>query len=357
MRQDHPLAITRRRLLAACLGGLAAGALPAWAAPGGKRHISYYDGQVQIDVPQHIRRIATNWEAVNSILVMLGYGDRIVITTPFARRIPLFRRAVPGIEKVPLATLGSGHDINVEQILAAHPDIFFTGPGVPQAVLKHFTEAGIAVAQFKAQSIKAIAERTRIMGEILGLDAQIIATDYLGYFARQMVRVSQGLVKVPVGERVKIYIASNSPLRTSSRPSLDQDWMDLAGAVNVAEKWGLGGPSYGGANTGVEAVLAADPQVILCLNAADMAKIRDSPQWRQVAAVRDGRVYAVPKGLFPWSRESTEVVLMFPWLAAKLYPEAFADFDIKAETRAFYKRFYRLALTDADVAEVLEPKA
>ncbi|WP_347265163.1 hypothetical protein [Nitrobacter sp.] len=45
----------------------------------------------------------------------------------------------------------------------------------------------------------------------------------------------------------------------------------------------------------------------------------------------------------------------FLWLAKLLCPDAFTDIDMVAETRASYRNFYRIDLSDDEVKEFLSP--
>ncbi|MCH1932854.1 hypothetical protein L9G16_22180, partial [Shewanella sp. A25] len=74
-----------------------------------------------------------------------------------------------------------------------------------------------------------------------------------------------------------------------------------------------------------------------------------------VKAVKQQRVYANPRGLFWWCRETSEEALQFLWLAKVLYPSAFADIDIRQETHDFYQQFYDIDLSDADITAFLAP--
>ncbi|HBN6514913.1 TPA: ABC transporter substrate-binding protein, partial [Escherichia coli] len=67
------------------------------------------------------------------------------------------------------------------------------------------------------------------------------------------------------------------------------------------------------------------------------------------------RVYVNPKGMFWWCRETSEEALQFLWLAKTLYPARFADVDIRKETREFYRQFFGLTLSDAQMSDVLNP--
>lgn len=317
-----------------------------------RREVVYY-GDQSVSLPSRVTRVATNWEAQNSILAMLGYGDRIVATTRIARSMPLMQKFVPTIHDAALTTLGDG-TVNVEELMVLRPDILFSSRALPEAVSAQLRGAGIAVASFRSNSLDALVERVAITGEMLGPDASEIARKYRHYFDDNRRRVAERLEKVPPDRRVRVYLASGEPLATSGRPSLNQDWMDLGGAINVAESW-FGDMPYASGTASLEDILAANPAVIISMDARDAEEIRASPQWRNVKAVREGRVYANPRGLFWWCRETSEEALQFLWLATTLYPEVFADIDMREETRRFYRDFYRIDLTDAEITEFLNP--
>ncbi|REG35260.1 iron complex transport system substrate-binding protein [Paracoccus versutus] len=170
--------------------------------------------------------------------------------------------------------------------------------------------AGIAVASFRSNSIDALVERVLITGEMLGPDALEVARRYQGYFDDNRRRVAERLEGIPPDRRVRVYLASGAPLSTSGRPSLNQDWMDLGGAINIAESW-FGDMPYASGIASLEDIIAGNPDVIISMNAEDAEEIRTRPQWRNVKAVREGRVYANPRGLFWWCRGTSEEALQF----------------------------------------------
>lgn len=322
------------------------------------RTVRYYDDR-ELTLPGTISRVATAWEAQNAVIAMLGFGPAIVATTRFARDMPAMRDLIPGIEGKPLALTGSG-DLDIEGLLHLKPQVLFTTRPPPPAQAAQLARAGIAVATFRSNSIAALVERTRITGEILGGVAVDRARRYQARFDDNVARVCQALAGLPAERRIRVYHAVGSPLSTSGRPSLNQDWMDLAGVDNVAEHWfdsGGSGSSRGpaAATVSIEQVLAADPDLIIAMRASDAEAIRQDPKWRRLRAVRDGRVLANPRGLFWWGRETTEVALQFLWLAKVAYPALTADIDLGAETRRFYADFFGLDLDDRQLNEFLSP--
>lgn len=324
------------------------------ASAAATRTINYYSDR-QVVVPQTVTRVASAWEAQNSIIAMLGYGPQIVATTRHARDMPAFRKFLPGIKDVPLAGNGSG-DLNVEELMRLRTQLLFVSSPPAPAQAAQLQRAGIAVASFRSNSISALVERTLISGRILGPDAEVKALRYKAYFDDNVARVGKALATIPSKQRVSLYHSVSGALRTSGRPSLNQDWMDLAYVRNVAEEWfSTKGPSS--SDVSIEQIVAADPDIILTMLPADAQQIRTDPRWRQLRAVKSGRVYTNPRGMFWWCRETSETALQFLWLAKLAYPEQMKHIDMRAETRRFYQEFYGYRLSDTEIDEFLTPSS
>ncbi|MCW9689006.1 ABC transporter substrate-binding protein [Proteus terrae] len=214
--------------------------------------------------------------------------------------------------------------------------------------------ARISVALLKSGSMDALLERTLITGEILGSSSHQLAKDYLAYFQRNKKLVKNAVNEISTYKPMKVYHAFGSPLRTSGAPSLNHDWITLAGGVNVAEHWFDNVPSRAG-DVSLEQVIHANPDVIVTMYARDTEIIKNTPEWQSITAVREGRVYTNPKGLFWWCRETTEEALQFLWLATVLYPEQTKHIDISKETQQFYKTFFNITLTDQQLKHILKP--
>jgi iron complex transport system substrate-binding protein len=99
-----------------------------------------------------------------------------------------------------------------------------------------------------------------------------------------------------------------------------------------------------------------NPDVILASTAEIAQQFLADPEWRAVPAVAAGKVYAVP-GL-PWGWLGTPLsvnrLIGLEWLSALLYPET-PKRDLAADVRAFYRSYYQLNLTDAQVQTLLAP--
>ncbi len=64
----------------------------------------------------------------------------------------------------------------------------------------------------------------------------------------------------------------------------------------------------------------------------------------------------MPNGVFYWDG-GPESVLLMAFIAQKLYPERFADLDMVAELRDFYRRFYGYPLSEAEARLLLDGRS
>lgn len=316
----------------------------AWLVAG-----SLFAATLQSDV-----RIVSPWPAQNTIIAMLGYGDNIVGTSQVAKRIPLFRQSLPRIDDVPVVSVNNGHELNPERILSLRTQLLFVpkSMNIPRQSL--LEGAGVRILAFEANSMAALTARVQKTADVLGPDAQEKAARYQHYFDHNVALVASRLKDLPDNERRAVYHSMGNALTTTGKPSLNQDWMDLAGARNVAENWFAAKPNRAG-EVSLEQILAANPAVIVAMNKRDADEMMTSPQWAQVDAVIHHRVYVNPKGMFWWCRETSEEALQFLWLAKTLYPQRFTDVDMRQETRRFYQTFFALSLSNAQIDEILNP--
>lgn len=336
-----------------CIVLLGGSALSSSSNVQAQRSVQYYQDQ-SITVPDSPERVATSWNAQNAILAMLGAGDKIVSTTDLVKTIPFFTEIVPAIKMASISSKGNNDTLNIETLIISQPQIFFATGKLSDAQMTTLENAGISVALLKSGSMDALLERTLITGEILGSSSHQLAKDYLAYFQRNTALVKSVISEISIKEPIKVYHAFGSPLRTSGAPSLNHDWITLAGGVNIAEHWFDNVPSRAG-EVSLEQVIHANPDVIVTMYARDTEIIKNSPEWQSITAVREGRVYTNPKGLFWWCRETTEEALQFLWLATILYPEQTQHIDIIKETKQFYQTFFNISLSDQQLEYILTP--
>ena len=100
-----------------------------------------------------------------------------------------------------------------------------------------------------------------------------------------------------------------------------------------------------------------DLPVLRMTSKPDLRANLDDPRWREIKAVKEGRVLVNPTGAYLWDRHSAEAALQVLWAAKMLHPDLFPDLDIKRETFDFYARYFHYALTDGDYRSIMNATA
>lgn len=137
-------------------------------------------------------------------------------------------------------------------------------------------------------------------------------------------------------------------------------WAKAVGAKNAAHELKA---ENANAVVTMESIYAWNPDIVLLTNFTplqpnDLIEGRDAGRdWTSVKAVKDGRVYKMPLGLYRSFTPTADTPLTLLWLAKTIYPERFADIDLQAETEHFYRDVFGLSLTEAQIKTIYAPQA
>ncbi len=268
---------------------------------------------------------------------------------------------LPQVKELPyLGGLQMNAKINTEELAKAKPDVIFSiGPDP-------LSETSISTADKLQQQINI---------PVIVLDGDINSTEKTLAFLGQMLRVEdrakelidycnktmQEIVDVsktiPEAKKVRVYYAEGPKgLATEPKTSPHALLLNIVNAQNVAEVEAKGGS--GMSNVSLEQVLKWNPDVILSWGtdrggAYDL--ILTSPDWKNISAVKNQKVYEVPNSPFNWFDRPPSVnrFLGLKWLTATLYPDVYKP-DMVKEVKDFYKLFYHVDLSDQDAKNLLK---
>jgi iron complex transport system substrate-binding protein len=103
-------------------------------------------------------------------------------------------------------------------------------------------------------------------------------------------------------------------------------------------------------------VAAFDPDLVLASTAEIARELATDPKWHEVPAIAAGKVHAVPSLPWGWlgTPPSVNRLIGLEWLSGLLYPQQ-PKRDLAADVRAFYRSYYQLNLTDAQLQTLLAP--
>ena len=302
-------------------------------------------------IPAKVQRIADPWHANNAMVLMLGGADKLAATTPQARSQAWMRKLYPRIDQVPPAFNAAG-EVNLETLIGVQPDVVLMAyDGTLPKWLAAVDGYRIPVVMLPNTTLADLKTTARITGEVLGPAESRRASEYVRYFDDNIRRVTRVTAPLAADERPKVlHTASAGILTVDGRGTVIDEWIRVAGGSNAAEVTGLGRPVT------MEQVVAWNPDVIIvgtAPNGQNRQAILDDPRWRDIKAVKQGRVYVNPSGAYLWDRHSAEAALQVLWAAKQLHPTLFTDLDVNQETRAFYARFFGHQLTDAELNSIM----
>lgn len=299
-----------------------------------------------VELPEQVNRIVNLWPANNQVVLLLGAAPKLVGTTDFINKNPWYRLVYPPIKDVPVMT--DGETLNSEELLASKPDVVLLSN---KNLLADVEKAGLKGVLVKFQDFEGLKKTVRITAEVIGGKAPQIAEEYVKELEANMALVQERVKDIPEDKKPTVLhiTGGDNLLKIDGGQSMIGSWVVLAGGKNALPE------AKNMVTVSLEEIIHVNPQVIIIGSSGNKSfeaikKIKDSPEWASIDAVKNHRVYANPMGTFPWDRYSTEEALQILWAAQLFHPEKFKDIDLVAKTQAFYKKYYNFELS-ADQAQ------
>ena len=189
-----------------------------------------------------------------------------------------------------LPVVGDAAALDLERIVALAPDLIVTWPWTTPAQVAVLRTRGIAIFDAAPRAIAGIAADIERIGALTATGTPAAAAAQ-AFRARIAGLRAGGNDAAPL--RV-FYQVSDSPLFTLGGQHLVSQAIERCGGRNV-----FSGLSIPAPQVSIEAVLAADPQVILAGtdDARRPAWLDEWKRWRDLAAVRGGNLFVVDANL------------------------------------------------------------
>ena len=249
---------------------------------------------------------------------------------------------------------GHGPGVNPEEMLALRPQLILSWldpMGAVGETERLYGRTGLPIAYVKLDSIKDYPAALTFLGDLLGRKER--AAELSQALSSLIARVEQGVAAVPADKKTRYYYAEGPDgLATECANSFHIEAMRLAGGVNIdaCEQ----SNHVGMERVSLEQVIAGRPDFILALDPRFQEMASAAPEWRHVEALAKGRVATIPRLPFNWLDRPPSFMraLGALWLANLFYPEQ-VPVDMAAETKSFYKTFFKRELKDEDVARIL----
>jgi iron complex transport system substrate-binding protein len=304
-----------------------------------------------VEVPVTLNRIAITCCGGATHEVMTMGGADTIVAQPAKCIMPQLKVMQPSFSDVTDA--GSFDEVNVEQIIALHPDVVIASVTSEKGNTK-IRESGIPVVTVMTGrgNMSLMKSEFAMIGQLLGRESN--AKSLLSYWDAKLALVNERVSTIPQDQRKKVYYMLGKTTHTNGGGWWGQEYITAAGGINVAEELGTN------RDTSVEQVIKWNPDVIILSSNEgtfiSIGDVKNNTQLSSIAAIKNNQIYECPIGSFWWDRPSPESPLGILWLAKSLYPDKFSDIDLKTETQNFYKTYYGYSLSDAEYGKFLNPK-
>jgi iron complex transport system substrate-binding protein len=227
--------------------------------------------------PPRILSLAPN---LTEIAYAAGAGSLLVGTVEFSD-YPAAAKAVPRV--------GDAWRVDAERVLELRPDVVLVWPtGTPDTTISRLRALGLNIVEVPTQSLADVPRALRRVGRLGGTSAVAERT------ARDFeARVAQQRAQYAHRSTLSVFIQiDDEPIYTVNGRHVISEIVALCGGRNVfADLPQLAPP------ISAEAVLAADPQVILSTDDTIANPLELWNQWPRMKAVRSGNVFKLSSDL------------------------------------------------------------
>lgn len=310
-----------------------------------------------IQVPAHIKRIYAPVPYASYLLYAVAPDLLAGLVLPIKPEDrPLLS---PSVQKLPVigGRSGAGNTTNLEVLLQNRPDLMllwterthnFTQP------LDDLQRLGIPTATVQVNDLSSYPEVFRFMGRLLGREAR--CGRMAAYTQRVLDQAKATMQRIPAERRVRVYYAEGPDgLSTECNDSIHAEILKLAGDCNV-HRCHISN-AKGMERISLEQVLLYNPDALVVQDRAFYARVWSDPAWRNIKAVKEGRIYLVPQSPLNWFDRPPSFmrILGIQWLMHSLYPKEY-PVDIVKEARHFFALFLEAQVSDAQMQHVIYRK-
>ena len=299
------------------------------------------DSNTYITIIDHIGRevtlekepetIVSGYYISTILLIALDQEEKVIGIENDGDKRPVYGMSAPDFLDLP--GMGTVKEFDLETCATMNPDLVIL-PFKLKGMEESLEQLGIPVIFIKPESQKLLAETIEIIGKVTNSEEK--AKELQAFIDKKINELEATLKNT---EAPKVYLGGNSSLLSTAGPEMYQHSMIVnAKGTNVAEEltdtyW---------AEVSYEQILTWNPEYIIL--AADakytVEDVLSDASLQGCIAVKEGRVYQLPREIECWDSPVPGSVLGNLWLASILHPEAYSATAYEESVTEFYETFY-----------------
>lgn len=266
----------------------------------------------------------------------------------------------PRIAELPIigGWFGQGHVCNLETLLQKRPDVILAWmwqnlSATNEKMEQTLKPLGIPLVYIRMETLNDYPAAFRFLGELFNRPERGRALSV--YTEQTLEEIRRMRAALPEGRRVSVYYAEGADgLSTECHTSIHARLIPLSGGRNVYRC--NDESTRGMRKISMEQVVQYNPQVIVSHEPLFYDTVATHPKWRNIRAVKDGRVYPIPRIPFNWFDRPPSFMRLIglKWMMTRLYPDT-VSIDMIAEMRHFYRLFLNVELDEPTAEKILHP--
>ena len=309
-----------------------------------------------VTLPDEVNKIVVLQHQSLNVLVQLDAKDKIVgVLESWEKRLGSdYKRLFPEIAS--LATPGDLKVINFESIAKINPDVVITTNYIDKKYIEKLEELKIPVImmsffrdstagkdtvnpEFEDEIYSynnGLVDGILLLGDVAGKSEN--AKKLVEYIKASQEELKAYTDKINASKRVKLYMA-NPNYETYGSGKYTSIIFKRAGGENVAAK-----DIKGYKQVSPEMIIAWNPDVIFVQARYEsvMDELKNDKLLKDLKAIKEGKIYLMPEYAKAWGYPTPEAMSIGEfWVAKKLYPEAFKDFDLDKKVKEYYAEFFK----------------
>jgi iron complex transport system substrate-binding protein len=308
-----------------------------------------------VTVTGEVEKIVNLWPAGTSSFFVMGAGDLVVgLASNGPGTMNLWTQQFYP-DCVNIAALG-GTTPTIEDIINLDPDLVIIHPTTAASgFAQQIRDVGIPAININFSNYETMMQAYTVLGEVLGGEYQQKLTNWCSTVETKLANVRNLTADVAEADRPVVYYISgqaDSLTATMAAGSIITDWVESAGGIYAADKL-----EFVQREVTAESVLALNPDVIVCggvYQHVEKNALETTDGWKDLKAVKTGRVYTNPYACFNWDRFGLESQLQINYALMCIQPEIAAANGITRDSMVneiidFYKTYtnYELSQTQA----------
>ena len=292
-----------------------------------------------VEVPEHITKIYAASPPLT--MSLLAFNPDLVagLNSPFNE---MQKKYVASAYNKPVVGgfMGQGNIPNFEILAGIKPDviIMWTRMRGYEKILTKFEKMGIPVLLVNNESIYDLITQFELFAKLTGDTTR--ADELIAYTKKSLSLIESLKKELSKQKEVRYYFAQGlDGLSSECEGSFHLEPFTYAGAKNALDC--RMSSNYGMEKISMESVILSNPDVIVAMERTFTDTLMQNPQWRNLRAVKEGKVFTVPTTPFNYiSRPPSFMRLLgIRWLIDSFYP-SLLEKPFEEEKKEFEKLFF-----------------